>query len=262
MSHISNFTKVFFEQGFTICPANSLSSLSELRDVIFDEARILLGSNAGDCERFFNEFHENKLDEMQLNDFRVELIKNFNGRVDGGRLVWEAFRDLLQDLVGPDVAVQKSVNLVIHRPGDTDQPPIHRDAPPNSPFEVVAWIPLVDCYDTKSMYLLDRQNTPHALAIMDNPAGNNGQDLLNYVAQNGRHRNVSYGEGLFFWTPLLHAIPVNRENQTRWSINLRFKNVFSPYGKKGIPDYFRVLNLSPLTRLAIDWEKARCMEKE
>ena len=52
--------------------------------------------------------------------------------------------------------MQQRVNLSIQMPGDTSSLlPVHADTwSGDSPYEVVAWLPLVHCYGTKAMYLL------------------------------------------------------------------------------------------------------------
>ena len=44
-----------------------------------------------------------------------------------------------------DIIVQKNVNLAIQMPNDTSRPLFHKDTPLSSKYEVVLWIPLVDC---------------------------------------------------------------------------------------------------------------------
>jgi sporadic carbohydrate cluster 2OG-Fe(II) oxygenase len=43
--------------------------------------------------------------------------------------------------------------------------------------------------------------------------------------------NVKYGQGIIFSPNCLHGNVMNIEKNTRWSINIRFKNLFSPYSK-------------------------------
>ena len=66
-------------------------------------------------------------------------------------------------MLGKDLLVQKTINLVIQTPKDLNPTIPHRDAPPNSYFELVIWIPLVDCKNTKSMYTIDMSSTKLAL---------------------------------------------------------------------------------------------------
>ena len=54
--------------------------------------------------------------------------------------------------------MQKKINLSIQLPKDKDSLlDLHSDIyAGESPFQVVVWIPLVDVYDTKSMFLLNQ----------------------------------------------------------------------------------------------------------
>ena len=52
--------------------------------------------------------------------------------------------------------MQQRVNLSIQMPKDISSLlPVHSDVwAGDSPFEIVVWLPLVDCYKTKTMYIL------------------------------------------------------------------------------------------------------------
>ena len=71
----------------------------------------------------------------------------------------------------------------------------------------------------------------------------------------GKLPKVKFGEAVVFWSCLLHSVPENIENETRWTFNLRLKNLFTPYGKKGFLDYFEILKTSGLSNFGIDFEK-------
>ena len=55
--------------------------------------------------------------------------------------------------------MQKNINLSIQFPNDDSSLlPIHSDVwSGDSPHEINLWIPLVDCYKTKSMYILENK---------------------------------------------------------------------------------------------------------
>ena len=78
-------------------------------------------------------------------------------------LIFNSFSSYIEYLLGKDLLVQKTINLVIQTPKDLNPTIPHRDAPPNSYFELVLWIPLVDCKNTKSMYTVDMVQTNLAL---------------------------------------------------------------------------------------------------
>ena len=62
----------------------------------------------------------------------------------------------MYELVGNEIMMQKKINLSIQLPGDESSLlPIHSDVwSGDSPYEINLWVPLVDCYRTKSMYIL------------------------------------------------------------------------------------------------------------
>ncbi|GAB4169075.1 MAG: hypothetical protein OHK0024_04620 [Thalassobaculales bacterium] len=245
-------------KGYAVVDAFDPAPLAEIRATIFQAARGLLGWEGNDPDAFFNHFHDQALDAARLNDFRVALIRAFNEQADVGRLTWDAFAPLLLSLVGPDAAVQRATNLVIQMPHDLAVSPVHRDAPPNSLHEVVVWVPLVDCYGTKGMVVLSAEHTREALARRAAPGGGDAA-MDDYVWSVADRVAVPYGKALFFWAGLIHAVPENVETETRWSLNLRYKNIFSPQGTKGMPEYFRILHLSPLSRLAFDAQRRQAV---
>jgi len=183
----------------------------------------------------------------------MELIRYFSEEVNSSRIVYDAFPETLTQLLGPDIVVQKTTNLVIQQPGDPDRVPIHRDAPLNSPFEIVVWLPFVDVYGTKSMWVLDRRNTKTGLKMWQSDSGY--QEVSRFADREGEILEVPFGHACMFWPGLVHGVDVNAEHETRWALNIRYKNLFSPAGAKGQAEFFKVLHLSPLTRTALEFEK-------
>ena len=64
------------------------------------------------------------------------------------------------DIVGTEIAMQNEISLSIQLPNDNSSLlPLHSDTwSGNSPFEVVLWVPLVNCYSSKSMFILEDKN--------------------------------------------------------------------------------------------------------
>ena len=47
-----------------------------------------------------------------------------------------------------------------------------------------------------------------------------------------------YGKVLLFSQNLMHGNRINQEPETRWSMNCRFKSLFSPYAEKRLGEFF------------------------
>lgn len=243
----------FEERGYAILPAVDRKPLDELRARIFDHAKTLVPYKGEKPEDFFNKFHEYGLKSVELNKFRMDLMGWCNRELRVARSLHETFRDHIAALVGPDVVAQKGTNLVVQPPGDKDQTPTHRDAPISSHFEVIVWVPLVDVYRTKSMFISDRAGSSKSLDMLQ--SGGSYADFCAYVEKHSTNLKVDYGQACFFAGGIAHGCPLNVETETRWSLNMRYKNIFSPYGARGINDYFELLTLSPLAKVGFDFEK-------
>ena len=106
-------------------------------------------------------------EQQQVDENNVENVGNLSNAVDWFKVrLWfrsNRFMEIkqiraynLETLVGNELAMQLRINLSIQLPcDDSSLLPVHSDVwSGDSPFEVVVWLPLVDCYGTKSMYIL------------------------------------------------------------------------------------------------------------
>ena len=192
--------------------------------------------------------HNLKIKE-NFNDFRLDIIKKINNTPMIKEDLFKIFKKDLIKLFGEDIAVQKNINLAIQRPKDIDRASMHADAPSNSLFEIVIWLPLVDCEKTMNMFFFKINKTKKARKFLLSKKLNNADE---FAKKNGYNpKKIKFGEYIIFWTKVYHYVPINNENKTRWSLNFRYKNIFSPYSQKGYLDFFEPINYSKLTNLIL-----------
>ena len=190
-------------------------------------------------------------DASYINDFRlscIDLLKqNTRLRYD----YYSVARSALHALVGNELAMQRNINLSIQFPGDDSSLlPVHADTwSGDSPYEVVLWVPLVDCYDTKSMYFCDKNISEE----IDISQFKNSEDLFRAIAPHVTFMDVKYGECLIFSQNIMHGNRVNETDATRWSLNCRFKSLLSPYADKKLGEFFEPITIRPATRLGMDY---------
>ena len=67
-----------------------------------------------------------------------------------------------------------------------------------------------------------------------------------------RWMEVPYGHLLLFNQNLAHGNRINREAATRWSLNCRFKGVFTPYADKRLGEFFEPITLRAASRIGLD----------
>ena len=251
----NKFTKLK-KNGFTIIQITRINAINKIRNQILQIIKKELKKfNINYSEKvndiFFNNFHKIKIDDAVINRIRLNTIKEINKNNILIDKLYKVFSKEIKLLLGDDIVGQKNVNLVIQRPKDKSVAPIHRDSPPNSPHEIVFWLPLVDCYGTKSMNLLNKKFTSGAEKILLNP-NKNYETFENFFKRRSNLIVCDYGQVLLFQTPIFHYIPINSENETRFSLNFRFKNLNTKYGSKTFPEYFNIIKISNKTKKNIN----------
>ncbi len=70
--------------------------------------------------------------------------------------------------------------------------------------------------------------------------------LFEAVEPESRWLAVPYGNVLIFTHTLMHGNRANVEATTRWSFNIRFKALFTPYADKQLGDFFEPITIRPL----------------
>ena len=248
-----NINKSLFEVGSQIIESSSIDKLHELRQSIFETICAEFQIDEKNPEIGLNSFHKlvKNLDDTELNQKRVNVIQKISNDKKLVELIYSSFEKDIEELLGKDLLVQKTINLVIQTPNDLNPTIPHRDAPPNSYFELVIWIPLVNCRDTKSMYTVNLKSAKIALEELDkNP--NDWEKFLNKIKDKKNFTNIKFGQALFFLPYVFHGSEINKTDETRFSLNIRFKALFTPSGKKFPLHFFRLFKISQLTKLALE----------
>ena len=254
-------SKQAFHKGYEVNKAKNTKLLIELRKNIYLEMRKIFKLKEINPEKGLNNFHKivGKLSNKDLNLKRKKLIANVTKKINFGEIIFKTFEEFLISNLGPDILVQKNCNIVIQMPHDPNPSEIHRDAPLNSAYEIVAWVPLVDCYKTKAMYILDYPSTKKSLKFLKDNS-KDWKKFENYSKYLRSNPQVKFGQGLFFSSCLIHGSDINIEKETRISLNIRFKSLFSPAGKKNQLQYFKSLKLSNISNIGIDFESGNLFD--
>ena len=98
------------------------------------------------------------------------------------------------------------------------------------------------------MYLLPPQKSLELNDGFFKKAGESSEALYQSIKDDVRWLEVRYGEVLVFDQALPHGNRNNEEQETRWSMNCRFKGVFTPYGDKKIGEFFEPITLRAASR--------------
>lgn len=195
-----------------------------------------------------DENHANNVHKNQnigcLNGFRMQIINNLNALPETRPAYYSLAKSALNELVGNEIVQQRNINLSIQLPVDASSLlPVHADVlQGDSPYEVVLWVPLVDCYGSKSMFFSRKQPSIEGKTL---------EQL--YEECNPCFVDCKFGECLIFSQNYFHGNRVNETNETRWSLNCRFKSLFSPYSDKKLGEFFEPVEIRPATKLGLSY---------
>ena len=245
----------FLENGYAVTKVEDLDALAEISRHVGQITSEFLGtSRVMDPQELFNGI-SSFLEPSQLNDLRLEIINKLLVSRRFHENYYACARSAVHQLVGNDLAMQKNMGLNIQLPGDRSSllAP-HSDiwGSECSPFELVVWLPLVDCYRTKSVFILPPARDRYwrerlgEFKSMD--------QCFDLIKDDVVWADVRYGEVLLFTPTVLHGNRVNEESESRWSFNIRFKGLFTPYAGKGLGDYFQPLSIRPVTRIGMQFK--------
>ena len=79
------------------------------------------------------------------------------------------------------------------------------------------------------------------------------EQIFNKIKKDLVWIKIKYGQVMIFNQCLPHGNTVNEEQETRWSLNCRFKGIFSPYRDKKIGEFFEPITLRKVSELAIKY---------
>lgn len=243
----------FLQRGYAIAPAEDPEALHALQRQLAESAAQHLGlALEADVTGVLDTIHHH-VGPTQLNALRLACITRLNATPWARAAYFRLARRAIEALVGNELAMQLRLNLSIQLPADESSLlPLHADVwNGDSPYEVVVWVPLVDCHATKSMFILPAGANDAWAARM--AEFRTTEALCRAVEPELEFLTVKFGEVLVFSQNLMHGNRINAEDTTRWSMNCRFKSVLSPYADKRLGEFFEPVTLKPATRLGNEY---------
>jgi len=257
----------FRNHGYLIKKTNDQKSLDILRNKILKYI-ILKKSSLGKRyinkkeEIFLSSFHKN-MKKKELNDLRLFVINKINSDKTFSKEYYNVGKNLLDFLVGNELAMQNKINLSIQIPNDSDSMlPMHSDIyAGESPFEANLWIPLTNVEpDSRSMFITSPKYNKKIDQMIRDTRKLTILQIYNKNKKKFKFLKINYGEILVFSPIMLHGNVVNKTKYTRFSLNCRFKSLLSPYDvfnktHRNIPHFFKPLNIKPFTQIGFNFIK-------
>ncbi len=225
----------------------------EIKKILISKLKKNLNTKKLDLKNFHNDFDKGKLNELRLKVFKeLNKDKKFIDRT------YNSAKNQIDLFVGSEIC-RSDINLSIQLPKDKSSLlEMHTDFfSGESLYQVNLWIPFTKVKKTQSLFIINPKNSIEILKkikinrklVFDN-IEKKYKSKMNWI-------DLSEGEGLLFSPNCLHGNVINKEKFTRWSINVRYKNLYSPYGKikneKNILSFYKPYLLKGITNFNLEY---------
>ena len=257
----SKIINQFLENGYVTFPLEDIAVLKQMKKRIYSwSLEILNISESVEIDHFFN-YTQHYLNGSQLNDFRLQLIAKIARDQSNRSAIFSLSKLHLDWIVGNELAMQRNINLSLQLPGDSSSLlPLHTDVwSGNSPYEVVFWFSLGDCYRTKSAFILPKKESDEVFRHFKEYAVLSTEQFYQKIKDRLIWLEIPYGHGVIFSHILIHGGHINQEEESRWSFNVRFKSLLSPYAVKELGESFLPITIRPVTRYGYNYKKPKVL---
>jgi sporadic carbohydrate cluster 2OG-Fe(II) oxygenase len=246
-----SLAETFARDGFVIQPVENREGLDAIQDLVAGVVAKTLSVEGGGTDLLNHTHRHVKIEN--LNGLRLAVIGALRGAAWFRPTYFSLVRNALSTLVGNELAMQRGIGLSAQLPDDDSSLlQVHTDVwDGDSQYEIVVWLPLVDCQRTKSMYIVRPDKDRPFQARMKDYQGGSAEDLYQAIEKDVEFLTIPYGSVLLFSQTLMHGNRINREPETRWSMNCRFKSILSPYADKKLGEFFEPITLRPVTRMGL-----------
>ena len=106
----------------------------------------------------------------KLNSYRLTCFEEINNIPNLKILIYQTVYPHILNLLGFDLAIQKSLNLSIQFPGDQSSLlNKHQDfVSGDSPFQKVIWIPITDAFSSNALHMTNKDNSYTPIKVSEN----------------------------------------------------------------------------------------------
>ena len=251
----NKLSKSYLSNGYVIEESNEKKTLNDIRSIFIKNINKLLPKTKSKKDDYILNYLHKFIGVKDLNSFRLEIIHKIN-RTDNFRTKYfKVSKKMVETIVGNELAMQTKINLSIQIPGDDSSLlPVHADTWSGlSPFETVVLMPLVDCYKTKSMFILPSNKSKIIKKIFKSNVKTT-KDIFQKIKKDIKWLKINYGQILIFDQTLPPGNVVNKEKETRWTMNCRFKGVFTPYKDKKLGEFYEPITLKSATKRGLSYK--------
>ena len=136
----------FLTRGFITRKADDLDAIAEIQGLVVKLACEYLGiETPSNKTEFLDEVHR-LIEPNDINNLRLHIFRGMNKENWLREAYYSSARNMLEILIGNELAMQKNINLSIQMPGDSSSIlPVHSDVWSGDLFRVSVMDPICKC---------------------------------------------------------------------------------------------------------------------
>ena len=252
-----NLVDQFENDGYVILDVDDYEMLITFRHHVVDLVCAALGvQRTEDDGDFLNNFFTH-CPVDKLNEVRLLTYNTLNSASWSAPTYFQLAKRSLHTLLGNELAMQRKINLSVQFPNDDSSLlPIHADVfGGETPFQIVQWLPLVDCFKSKSMFIAPKKLCDTIYPMLVEYQQKGMDQLFEDIKDELIWLDVPFGKVLIFSPNFLHGNIINTESSVRWSMNCRFKGLFTPYtgAEKKLGSFYKPITIKPVTKIGLNY---------
>lgn len=245
------YSNSFLKNGYLIINSENNGSIEWIKNLIINTIKKKVKKFDGEL----NNLHK-FVSIKKLNKIRMSVYDTINKNTELKKKYFSVCNNVIDELVGNELAIQKKINISFQLPKDNSSLlSLHSDVwSGDSPYEIVVWIPMVDVYRTKSMYILPQKKYRKFLNTLKKLKNKSSNQLYKKLKNDFIWLNLKFGQILIFNQTLPHGNVINEEKTSRISLNCRFKGLFTPYGTKTLGDFFEPFSMKVISKIGTNYK--------
>ena len=257
---IKDIKKKFIYNGYIVSEIENYKNFERIRNRIFSIIKNFLKIKSQKKTYLFNNLHKH-LNRTNVNELRLKIYSELNKEAWFKEAYFSLAEKRIELIIGSEIAIQDKINFSIQMPYDeSSKLEMHADSlSGESKFQIVLWVPLVNSFRSKSMYIFDKKISMKEIKNIKKYKYKG----MNYIYKKNKNKKkfmrVNKGQFLIFSPNLLHGNVKNITSETRISMNCRFKNLFSNYSNKSsfgkrIGYFYMPLRIKPATKFSLNFK--------
>ena len=202
----------------------------------------------------------------KLNSIRLKIFRFINKNKFLKEVIYLSSKNEIEESIGNENC-SSDINFSIQLPKDESSTlDMHTDFfSGESLFQINLWMPFENTKKTSSMFIINPKKSLEILKKIKSGSANDFNIIKKKYKKFMKWIDFKKGEAMIFSPNCLHGNVMNQETNTRLSINIRYKNLYSPYGnldnEKKIGLFYKPFQIKAVSKFNLKYDFDEIIKK-